>query len=108
MMSQTATSHQGFSYSHHSRLPREVALFPHPSPSFFPVGHASAKSLLQCTFDCSTKPIQLTKTPESKLVLARKQAELDYYVIKQALGLVQDREEDELKCTAEGRNTEEV
>lgn len=72
-------------------------------PQFLPCGTcASAKSLLQCTFDWSTKPIQLTKTAESKSVLAGKQAELDYYVIKQALGLVQDSEKK--KCTAEGRN----
>lgn len=74
-------------------------------PQFFPCGTcASAKCLLQCTFDCSTKPIQLTKTAESKLVLAGKQAELDYYVIKQALGLVQDSEK-KMKYTAEGRNS---
>lgn len=72
-------------------------------PQFLPAGtHASAKSLLQHTFAYSAKPIQLTKPAESKLVLARKQAELAYYMIKQALRLVQDRKK--MNCTAEGGN----
>lgn len=73
-------------------------------PQFLRCGtRASAKPLLQRTFDCSAKPIQVTKTAESKLVLAGKQAELAYYVIKQAVGLVQDRKK--TNCTAAIRNS---
>lgn len=38
------------------------------------------------------------------MVLAGKQAELDYYVIKQAVELMQDSKK-KMKCTAKGRKS---